>query len=440
MVAASDDRPPGVLGTERGRLIASSLFVGVVALLIGVFVGRAGSDDEPPTADATESTERSVTTTTERSGNTGTLPRVGQDDAASTAAPPSTRADRIDAPDGLDAVDEPDQIASVESVMEVTPELSGLAVEVVVLTGSGEIVRVDAATGSTVRREAEGTQFGPPSIYAGEDWVLVPSYDPEQGGTVFFDDGRRTQVPSGTSWPVFISEETERLWRIEEPTEPDGTHLMVEVTILGEATGPQFPLTYFPQFVDPLGGMVVEAPGGSYRVGAGEAVRLSAGRLLALGSTVLVAEECDDNLGCGLVVVDRSTGVRRPLELGPEFAENTWIDAAGWSTFQLPFNEDEDALFIVAWDRFRGTEGANYGVLDLETGAYAPIGDRVDVPTMRWGPAGTHVFWIDRGRLMVFDRLTEESVLFSEDLGQISAFTLRLELPSVDASAEAAEG
>ena len=82
-----------------------------------------------------------------------------------------------------------------------------------------------------------------------------------------------------------------------------------------------------------------------------------------------------------------------------------------------------------------GSGQQSLGVIDLTTGGYEPIGGFVDTPAMAWAPDGRSVYWLDRGRLTVFDRSTGVSTLFSDDLGTIIGFTLRPTTSSVVATA-----
>lgn len=406
---------------ERGRLVAGASVIAMTALLVGVVVGRMGSGDDAVVSDTDTTPSTSVvTTTTDRVETTDTLPPAGR-----VLTQPATQSTTQPATSGTDAVpDDPEQ--PVQGQIGVHPSVREAGVEVVALTHGGEITRIDVTTGATVTTDVTASsQFGPPTLHSGDGWILVPSFDDVQGSVVLFDDGTRTSIDLGSSWPLLAVGTSGRFWRGEQQVRDSAPMRLIEISIDGSATGAEIDLNgFFPRMTDPLGGVVVDAPGGSYIVTTDGITRLTTGRLLALGRERAFVQECGDRLDCGYFVIDRATGERRPLALDRALGDRATLEAGGWWTFQEPLNAAEDAVFILSWDQF-GNGEQSHGVLDLVTGAYIEIGGAIDVPTLRWGQDGTSVFWLDGSRLRVFDISTGDSVLFSEDLGNLSTFTLR---------------
>jgi hypothetical protein len=258
---------------------------------------------------------------------------------------------------------------------------------------------------------------------AGPGWILASPVElgGRSGAVVLTDDGTRTLIDTGGWWPFGVSADgSGRFWLLDE--RPDALR-MVEMSISGVPTGSEIDLTSYPRLVDPRGGIVVDAPGGSYLVTPEGATRLSPGTVVAAGRHWLLVEECDGNLECGHFMVDRATGARRRIELesGLGGLRLRWNQTA-------TFNEAEDALLVTYWDPVDGG-GLSVGVVDLETGDFDELPDLNPYENggqnVLWGP-GDRLFWLDALRyLNVFDPETGESVLFSDELGQLNGFALR---------------
>lgn len=417
----------GVLETERGRLIAATALIGVVALLVGVLLGRAGSEGDVATADgaATSTTVRERASTTV-SDDSEVLPPVRPVVTPPTTTRPAVTATPIGEPD---PTEETEPIAPVKGVIAIDPELSDLGVEVIGLTLGGQVVRVDPATGNTVTYDVAQSS-GPSLIFAGPDWVFVPTvpFGARPGAVVLADDGTSTLIETGGSWPFVMSDDgSGRFWIIDEPAATSNGLRLYELSLDGEPTGSELTLSNYPLFVDPLGGFVVDAPGGSYRVTPEGAERLSSGRVLAAGRTRLLVEECDEFLDCGYAVVDREDGERTTVDPAEEIGDRQTLDAIGYWVTDNAFNVEEDRLLVTFWDGL-GDRRQHSGVLDLETGAFADFADlRGDGNlTVRWAPDGRSLLWLNSiGVLSVLDIETGESQRLSEDLGQLGAFALR---------------
>lgn len=429
--AGVDEPSNGVLATERGRLIAVGAFAATIALLLGVLVGRLGSGDGGSAGGAVPSSTlptTDVTTTVGRDGS-DTLPRAPDIlvSPSTTRPTPTTIATFGDA-------ERPDRL--VEGVIDIDPNVPVSPVEVVAMTNRGEVVRIDVTAGTTVSTLIDGGQYGPPSIHAGDGWILVPSFDERLGSTVIHDDGSRASLVTGTTWPLMENTASGTFWRPEGEPAGGVPSRLVEIEADGSPTGAAVELGgFYPGMIDPRGGVVVQAPGGFYVLTPDSTNMITSGRLLAIGADRAVVQECDESLACGYFVVDRSTGARTPLDLAPELAdEGVSIEGGGWWTSSEPLSPPGDAVLVTVWMPDGGGQ-QSLGVIDLTTGGYEPIGGFVDTPAMAWAPDGRSVYWLDRGRLTVFDRSTGISTLFSEDLGTITAFTLRPTTSPVGATA-----
>jgi hypothetical protein len=429
----------GVLATERGRLVAAGAFAATIALLLGVLVGRLGSGDVGTTDGAATSSTLSTLSTTDITTTdiTRSVGRDGSDTlppAPEILVPPSTTRPTSTTVATLGDAEHPDRL--VEGVIDIDPNVPVSPVEVVAMTNRNEVVRIDVPAGTTVSTLIDGGQYGPPSIHAGDGWILIPSFDERLGSIVIHDDGSRTSLGTGTSWPLMENTVNGTFWRSDgEPTGGVPSRL-VEIEVDGSPTGAAVELGgFYPGMIDPRGGVVVQAPGGFYVVTPDSTNMITSGRLLAIGVDRAVVQECDESLACGYFVVDRSTGTRTPLDLAPELAgEGVSIEGGGWWTFSEPLSPTGDAVLVTVWMPDGGGQ-QSLGVIDLTTGGYESIGGFVDTPAMAWAPDGRSVYWLERGRLTVFDRSTGVSTLFSEDLGTINAFPLRPTTSPVGAAA-----
>ncbi len=396
---------PGVLGTERGRLVAVAAAAGVIALVVGVLVGRLGSGELESAADPSSTTD--VATTTSRpDGNRETLPR-----APSVLTPTTTRP----APSTTTTI-APGRV--VDGSIAINPVVTPEKVEVIALTRQGAVVRIDAITGATASMQT-GARFGQAFVATVDDRVLVP--DDRGGLAVFAEDGSSSSVDLGGWWPPLTSGDA-AFWRAEFEQPSGQPFRLVETLLDGTETGAVIELDgFYPQMADPLGGVVVQAPGGYYSLTPDSRERMTVGQLHALGRRRALVHECDERLECGVFVVDRESGARERLQLDPEF--ETQLQAAGvaWWAFARPLSPDENALVVITF----GHTGPMMGVLDLSSGSYTELGGFENEPQAAWGPAGRYLYWVDGGRIMVFDRSTGESVLFSEDLDPVAAVTVR---------------
>jgi len=397
---------PGLLGTEQGRLVAVAATAAVLALLVGVLVGRMGSGDVE-SADDLSSTTTEVTTTTRPPGNRDTLPRAPEILAPTTTRPERATTTTID----------PEQM--VEGSIDINPVVTPEKAEIIALTRQGVVVRIDAITGSTVSTQASA-QFGQAFVSAGDGWVLVPSDD--GGSSVIADDGSRSTLDLGEWWPPLMAGSASAFWRSEIDRQFGFPTRLVGVAIDGSETGVVIELDgHYPQMLDPLGGVVVQAPGGFYVVRAESRAHLTAGQLIALGERRALVYECDDRLECGYFVVDRTTGTADRLEVDPELGERPPLGWVGWWSLVEPLSPNEEAVVVAAWNG----QAQSLGVLDLTTGSYTELGTFDNEPQAAWGPGSRYLYWLDGGRIMVFDRSTGESVVFSEDLDSVAALTVR---------------
>ncbi|NNE11693.1 MAG: hypothetical protein HKN41_05540 [Ilumatobacter sp.] len=317
-----------------------------------------------------------------------------------------------------------------ETVM-VAAGLADLPIELVGLSERGLLVTLDPATGRVARRKLDRQTFGSPGLAAGEGWLLISGGSGDGRPLLVRDDGTARSVDPGISWPILIAPGTDRVWRVPlgpivGPSRPE----LVEVSLLDGPTGVALPVLGDVLAVDPLtGGLAVDAPGGTYIQTVDGVQRLTSGRLIGLGRDRALVNECDEQLACGYVVVDRMTAERRPLAVDRALGDRTTVQSLQWWALPEPMSPVGNRLLVATWDQF-GNERPSQGILDLETGAYTVVTENI-VP-MAWGPNGDIVFFLESGRLFAFDVVTGETVAVAPDLDRLAAFTWRHDLPSVE--------
>lgn len=410
VVEAGEPGGPGWLGTERGRLLGVGAGAALVALVVGVLVGRIGSGGVESSEPA--ATTAAATTTTTMPGNSDTLPR-----APDVLSPTTTRPDRTTTTTTV-SVD-----GWTEGSIAIDPDFDREPVEIVALVGQGLLVRIDATTGATLSTQTSA-RFGQPLVSATDGWVLVP--DDRGGFESVGDDGSRTAIDLGGWWPALTSGAT--AWRAEFG-EPGQLTRLVQVSFDGTETGDVIDVDgFYPVATDPLGGVIVQASGGYYIVAPDSRERLTTGMLHAIGERTALVHECDDQLECGYFVIDRSSGAREPIDIDAQELENLQFGGFGWWSLGSPLSPTEDALVVVTF----GAQGPAMGVLDLTSGSYTELRRFENEPQAAWSPSGRYLYWVDGGSIMAFDRSTGESVPFSDDVDRVVAIGARPLADTID--------
>ena len=386
-LAGEVDRPQSV---DRRRLVVAGAVIAVVALFVGWALGRSGG---APAGEAQPSPS-----TTEASGLETLAP------AAVPSTVPATTRPVVRAGPTTTTVPEWET-----TTVEVDPAVAALDIGVVVV-GGGRIAELDTGSGE-MRSLTTRTSFSqPPLVNAGEDWILIRNLDSGESQLV-----RSGELPVranvGDAWSTYFQRDTGLFWKVapmfmsSEPTN------VVEIDPAGNETGRTFQLPpgVWPAGGDPIGGVVVGAPGGTYAVGPDGVRRLTTGNLIALSPRVAVVTDCGEDFSdCGVFVVDRASGQRTELELsapGNPIGVFDLQSAGFWGFPELLGAVSPDDR----WAPTMVTGGRQqFGLLDLTTGEYVPISP--NPPSgLWWSPDGRSVIYNQNSRLMLFD--TEQRTL-----------------------------
>jgi hypothetical protein len=385
----------------RRRTVLAVVAVGLAALGLGWMLGRATSDDGDAGTVADTTTPRP-----ERSaaGVGVTLPPV--EDLPPTTAEPTLRTTTT-------------TVAVDSMTIEVEPRLADAPYELVGLGRSGELIELDLDEGDlTVRRDIGTTASdGPSVVWAGTGWAVVPDWN--RGSTWLVEDGERPRpLALGPPWQIFEADVPGEFWILDDDLRVGAPGNAQRVDRRGEPLDAPVQLSEIPLFSDPTGGLVVQATGTVYRVDADGVTRIVDGNLLALDERRAVARTCDDQLHCGYVVVDRTTGESSDLPIDDSFR----YFARYWPTIDATRIAPDGHTMAVTWSD--PVTGEALGLIDLDTGDLTPL-SRTSDGTLRWTPDARFALYLDAGLPMAHDIEAGESFVIADDLPRLNALAIR---------------
>lgn len=402
--AGDDERPVRTDSDDRRRLIVTGIAAAAAALLLGWILGRAGGDPDVATTGSSNPADSSIPSSPPLTGDTLpvaviTVPRT------TVPRPPTTTIAPI-----------------VTSVIEVDPALFGTGLQVVGVDQTGRLFELDLDSGKMVSsrfaRVSRSQSFGGgATVFAGSNWVM--GLNAETGTTtVRVGDGKPAQTTM-LSWQLWWATGNETLWRIDDTVSPLTAR---EIAPDGTYIGPTFELPGYPTQSDPAGGIVIELPGGTFTVGPAGGELLTTGRLVAIGTDLILAVRCDQTLTCGLYRTNRTTGAesRLAVELpNPDgFQSVSW-----WGGGQMPIAPDGEAAPVIQFDQTGGSPMLN--LIDMSTGELTPLANLDNVPSIAWSPDGRFAFYLESSRLFAFDRQEGTSIRVSTSLPNLTGMTVR---------------
>ena len=347
-------RPPG-----RNRLIGIAAGAGVAGLLVGWLAGRDGG-----------TLESAATVTTVIAAGSAPPPSFGDDASLVELGAPvlTTAADR----ERLASTTSP----AVEShLLALDSRLLGLPYEIVTAGAGGEIQYIDLARGMiTIVDGAAGADTG--MLFVGDTWILVPSGS--TGDALVYEDGGAAprRIEHVEPWGILSIPGSPTLWMPDDNVRMNRPGQMIEVGPDLEPTGVRIDVAASPVMIEPPGNFIVPAAGGVYVVSGDGISRLTTGRLIALGPTAALAEECDEQLLCKYVVIDRATGARRDL---PGLVRGAPLESVGWWAQNSATVSPDGRLAMVLLptshrDPYGGsTVTPRLAAVDLMTGQTTPL-------------------------------------------------------------------
>jgi hypothetical protein len=381
--------PPG-----RNRLLGVAAGAGVAGLLVGWLAGSAGGDGG----------------TLEPAATVATVPTAGNGPQPSFGENPSLV--ELDAPVLTTAADRQRPVTTPSPVVEshllgLDSRLVGLPYEIVTAGAGGEIQYVDLARGMiTVVDGPASANTG--MLFAGDTWTLVPSGP--TGGALLYDDGDPVprRIENVEPWVLFGIPGSPTLWMPTDDVQMGRPGQMMEVTPDLEPTGVRIDVPAAPVMIEPPGNFVVPAASGVYIVSGDGVSRLTTGRLIALGPTVALAEECDEQLTCKYVVIERATGERRDL---PGLVRGAPFESVGWwaQSSQTISPDGGFAMVLLAeYERLTDRGGhmvtPRLAVVDLVTGQTTPLTEATGgiQSVVRWTADSQFAFFMTDGEVFAY--------------------------------------
>lgn len=332
--AGLPDAPPP-RRRRRGRALAAAGAIVAVTAVVALANGERGHDDPSPTSHPSSS---------------------------NAAAPATTIAGGAVAPG----------VALAGTARVVTMLADGTLSEAVPADGRVHLLALPRASPTD-------------AVVVGADWVVVRPAD-ATAGTVLDGEGLATPAVGGLDQPAvaaFPGRTPDSLWLATGTGDVVLTLYGLDGVPLGAPR--RMSDVHHLLGADGNGEVAVATSGGTYVTSPDGWQRLTTGRVLALGPTVAVVEECDEVLWCRDLVVDRRTGTRRVL-LEPASRSNG--DGALGAV-------SADGTVAVLSDGC----GTRLDRLDLTTGALTGVAATDVATTARpvWSPDGNVLWFVDDG-------------------------------------------
>lgn len=376
------------------RMVVAMVGIGLVALVAGWFLGRAtgsgGSSGAPATTQPT--TEE-------------TPPATGDTVPAAESLPTTTERRRPSTT----------TLAPIEAaVIDVDQRLADAAYDLVGVDRDGDLVQLSLSEGHlmTHRDDHSSGMGGPVTIWAGEGWLVVSTWD--TGSAVLIDgDEDPFQIPLGPPWQIFAAASGE-FWTLDHNLQSGEPGHAQRVDRFGEPVADPVGLSVIPLYGDPAGGLVVQRSGKTYRVDETGVTKIVDGTVLALDVEHAVARTCDDQLECAYVLVDRATGESTPLPIDGGFAASSPY----WSSLDATRIAPDGHTIGVTW--VDPALGRALGLIDLLTGERTTLSEAND-GLVRWSPDGRFAFYLDAGLPMAHEIATGESFVIAAELPRLNA-------------------
>jgi hypothetical protein len=366
------------LTSDHGKLVTTGAVVGVIALLLGWMLGRSGGRDDLT---------------------------AGVDDAPTSVAEPSTTAplvgDPVEPADFAEAEEEPAATRPTRATttvpsgpttepIDIDPRLRGIPLRLVVVGFDGTPVEIDLERGLHTDYHARSRSWEGSAVAAGDDWILMSGGD-SSGGTVIWSDGSTSTIDGGGYWRLLPVEGIDRVWRMTDQFEQAPRFQLVGVdgdVVEGDI---ELPPNAWPLATDPAsGGLIAQVNGRAYSVLPGETTYLGFGSLIAVSVDQVLLGDCDEQLVCGLRVVDRATGDTRVVP-GGDAASGSWQSIYSWGTTTAGFSPDGRWATVIGG----GWNQNEFGIIDVDTGEFVALALDAYPPIAIWTPDARFVIYLD---------------------------------------------
>ena len=300
--------------------------------------------------------------------------------------------------------------------------------------GPGVVVRIQFARGRITRTPHPALLSGGPVTFVTDaEGALIRPVDSVPGYLI--PDGEPAREAPGAldaGGPVFPGPDPRHLW-VSSSTGDD----LVLVGMDGRRTGPSIAVpprgspvnTSLWAIPDQTGYLLFPGIGGVYDVRPGATSKVTAGTVLAVGPTRWLTAECNSRARCRPVVIDRSTGVRYPLNIPVQLS--TRRNGAVPSTVGVISPDGAAAAVLL------GSPLARIEIIDLVTGAAHALPLRIDLSevdmgwaweSMVWSPDSRWLFVTANGDLYAINQRTGQITNLSRTLGPALPQLLQLSM------------
>ncbi|HEY3484373.1 MAG TPA: hypothetical protein VGK49_03265 [Ilumatobacteraceae bacterium] len=400
---ASDDT-----AAERRRaiVVGAGVAVGLTLVVAGFALGRSTGTNDDGAGEVASATSTVAPSTTESALERGAeaLPGVG----------------RVGSPRDATTTTEPAAITTLDLGRPLLPAPFGQ--ELVGLTVDGHLMELNPDTGVATLTDVPIITGGDPLVYAGSSGTLV--FDPYQGSAWWVPRGgeperwsTRDGVLGGGMAPM-PGPSDDTAW-FGNFFGADGRIRLQLMTLAGDAVGEPIPIeTGYPTLPDGRGGVLVTAPGGTYRIGVDGTRRLTTGNVVASGPGGLVVVDCDELLVCSASLLDPSSGAQRPVDsslVGP-------LSNGGWFAGFPAVAPDGGAMAL-----YRYTEpDPGFALIDLATGLATVLTENMGPwGSFGWSNDSRFGLYLDDGKLFYVDRPLRTYLPVHEELPRLRYFTTR---------------
>jgi hypothetical protein len=173
---------------------------------------------------------------------------------------------------------------------------------------------------------------------------------------------------------------------------------------------------------DHRGGLVLTSHDGLYIYDEAGPRRLTTGRLLALGRRHAVATECDDQLVCARVIIDRDTGTRAEID-GSGRRDESWLGVGALDPgIEMVSPDGTGVVALRPGDR----DQLDIALVDLRTGASTVLGEPSGVGySVGWSADGRFLLYLEGDKLFYVDRPLGTYKPVSDRLPALVKFALR---------------
>jgi hypothetical protein len=395
----ADELPqPPPVGPGRKRAIWIGLVAVAIALAVGIAVTQSGGSGRPKAAPSTSLSSNAP------SSASSSLPGSSPQLSSPVTTPVTARLPRV-----------------VEIGHRVLGATSNWQL---VLYGDGTLIRIEMAAGLLHRTPTpQVLSGGGVNFVVGSSTAVLRPFDAVDGYVV--RDGQPARVLRGLladgGAGIFAGPTADHVW-VQPSTDGANTppprllDLRTQQTI---GTGPAAPPGLGQPFMsDQAGYLLYGGVGGVYDVRPEGVHRVTTGAIAAAGAHFLLAQECDEQFRCVMVLIDQRTGARRQLA------------SSQTSLGFLAGSISPDARYA-AYATISGAGQPQAHLIDLTSGADTALGLMLSenafgsMPFV-WDPDNDNLITLDNGQaLRVIDPVTHRVSSLGIDLPPIDELGMR---------------